>query len=118
MRNPKKKVCDLTVVATVVVGIIFCSLLPARTQNSALQEKLADIKQSSAANKQALARYTWLEQQTISLKGEMKKTQQFQVQIGLRRSTAKDRTEPTPTPQPSGAANRVPATSTISAIFE
>lgn len=79
MRNPKKKVRDLTVVATVVVGIIFCSLLPARTQNSALQEKLADIKQSSAANKQALARYTWLEQQTISLKGEMKKTQQFQV---------------------------------------
>jgi hypothetical protein len=30
------------------------------------------IQQSVAANKQRLARYTWREQQTVSLKGEVK----------------------------------------------
>jgi hypothetical protein len=43
-------------------------------QNPQLQEHIAEIKQASAA-KQALARYTWQEQQTISIKGEVKKTQ-------------------------------------------
>jgi hypothetical protein len=40
---------------------------------------VAEIKQASAANKQALARYTWQEQQAISLKGEVKKTVSYQV---------------------------------------
>jgi hypothetical protein len=71
-------------------------------QNPALQEKLADIKQSSAANKQALAHYTWLEQQTISLKGEVKKTQQFQVRIGPDGQQQKTELNPQPAPQPSG----------------
>jgi hypothetical protein len=51
-------------------------------QNPQVQEKLADIKQSSAANKQALAHYSWQEQETISLKGEVKDTKVYQVQMG------------------------------------
>ena len=54
----------------------------ATAQNPQLQEKVTQIKESMAANKQALAKYTWQEQQTISLKGEVKKQQSFQVQIG------------------------------------
>jgi hypothetical protein len=102
MRNLKEKILKLTVFAATVAGIIFGSILQARAQNPALQEKLADIKQSSAANKQALAHYTWLEQQTISLKGEVKKTQQFQVQMGVNGQQQKTELNPQAAPQPSG----------------
>jgi hypothetical protein len=67
-----------------------------------MQQRLADIKQSSAANKQALARYMWNEQQTISLKGEVKKTQQFQVRIGPDGQQQKVELNPQAAPQPSG----------------
>src|ERR1035438_6073108 len=55
---------------------------PAAAQNPQVEEKLAAIKQSIAANKQALARYTWQEQETISVKGEVKDTKMYQVQMG------------------------------------
>lgn len=51
-------------------------------QNPEMQEKVAELKQASAMNKQALAQYTWNEQVTVSLKGEVKKTEHFQVQLG------------------------------------
>src|ERR1700710_2494959 len=58
--------------------------LPAAVaQNQQMEQKVAEIKQASAANKQALARYTWQEQQMISLKGEVKKTVSYQVSVGL-----------------------------------
>jgi hypothetical protein len=47
--------------------ILFPALLlgiPAFAQNPQLQERLGEIKQAAAANKQALAQYTWQEQQT------------------------------------------------------
>src|ERR1700710_1812946 len=52
-------------------------------QTPELAQRVAEIKQASAANKEALARYTWQEQQAISLKGEVKKTTSYQVSIGL-----------------------------------
>lgn len=79
---------------------MFCSIAQTQAQNPALQEKLAAIKQASAANKQALARYTWLEQQTISLKGDVKKTQQFQVQM-VNGQQQKTELNPQPPAQPS-----------------
>jgi hypothetical protein len=51
-------------------------------QNPQLQNGLAEIRQSMAQNRQALAQYTWQDQETISIKGEVKKQKQFQVQIG------------------------------------
>jgi len=87
---------------TTVACTIFLPIPQAKAQNPAIQEKLAAIKESSAANKQALAHYTWLEQQTISLKGEVKKTQQFQVQIGPDGQQQKTELNPQPAAQPSG----------------
>jgi hypothetical protein len=55
---------------------------PAGTQNPEMQQKVQEIKQSQAANKQQLARYTWQETQTISLKGEVKKVNTFLVSTG------------------------------------
>jgi hypothetical protein len=66
MDNRPRRAFGLAVL-TAVVNMIFCFVPLAQAQNAALQQKLADIKQSSAANKQALAHYTWMEQQSISL---------------------------------------------------
>jgi hypothetical protein len=51
-------------------------------QDPNLQQKVTQVKESMAANKQALSHYTWQEQQTVSIKGEVKKQQLFQVQNG------------------------------------
>jgi hypothetical protein len=45
-------------------------------------QRLGEIKQASAANKAALAHYIWQEQQTTSIKGDVKKQQVFQVSVG------------------------------------
>jgi hypothetical protein len=51
-------------------------------QDPNLQQKVTQVKESMAANKRALSQYTWQEQQTTSIKGEVKKQQMFQVQNG------------------------------------
>jgi hypothetical protein len=70
--------------AVVLIAVMMSSLLAvsARAQNPELQQRIADLKQSMAENKQKLATYTWVEQVTISLKGEQKKQEQFQVRLG------------------------------------
>jgi hypothetical protein len=57
-------------------------VLQAQAQNPQIQERVTEIKQAAAANKQALAQYTWQEQETISVKGEVKKTKLYQVSVG------------------------------------
>jgi hypothetical protein len=54
----------------------------ATAQDPELQQKLAAVKEASAKNKQALAQYAWTEQQTISLKGEVKKQTTYEVRLG------------------------------------
>jgi hypothetical protein len=51
-------------------------------QNPEMQQKIAEVKEAAAMNKQALAQYTWVEQDTIILKGEQKKQEHFQVRLG------------------------------------
>lgn len=53
-----------------------------KSQNRELQARLAEVKESMARNKQELAHYSWTEQDIISLKGEEKKEELFQVQLG------------------------------------
>ena len=50
--------------------------------NAALQEKVAELKQSLAANQKALQQYTWMETTEISLKGEVKKTDRKECRYG------------------------------------
>src|ERR1700757_4039167 len=57
-------------------------LQPTGAQNQQMQDRVQEIKQSQAANKQQLAKYTWEETQTISLKGEVKKTSTSLVRMG------------------------------------
>jgi len=102
MHTPREHALAPMLVAALVAGTLFCSALQIRAQTPEMQQKLADIKQSSAANKQALARYAWTEQQTISLKGEVKKTQQFLVRIGPDGQQQKVELNPQAAPPPSG----------------
>jgi hypothetical protein len=55
---------------------------PVKAQSPELQERVAELKESMARNKQSLGQYTWVEQVNISLKGEMKKQEHFQVRLG------------------------------------
>ena len=61
-------------------GSLFCGA--AEGQNPELQQRVAEIKEATIKNKQALAQYTWVEQVTISLQGEQKKVEHFQVRLG------------------------------------
>ena len=63
-----------------LAGAAFIS--PASAQNPELQQHIAEIKEVTAKNKQALASYSWTETFTISLKGEQKKQEHFQVRLG------------------------------------
>jgi hypothetical protein len=102
MYNMRQRSLGHTLAAANAGAILLCSFIQIRAQSPEMQQLLADIKQSSAANKQALARYTWIEQQTVSLKGEVKKTQQFQVRIGPDGQQQKIELNPQAAPQPSG----------------
>ncbi len=53
----------------------------ALAQNQGMEQKLMAIKNAQAANKQKLAQYTWTETETISIKGEVKDTKTYQVQM-------------------------------------
>jgi hypothetical protein len=69
---------------------------------AAMQERLSQLKESQAQNKKNLATYTWQEQDTISLKGEVKKVEKFQVHTG-------PDGKPVKTPLDAGAAGAPPA---------
>lgn len=74
----------------------------ARAQGQELQERVAEMKQASVKNKQALAQYTWVEQVTISLKGEQKKQEHFQVRMGPDGKPQKTSLDPPAEPTESG----------------
>jgi hypothetical protein len=51
-------------------------------QDQTLQQKIAQIKQLVAQNRQQLARYTWQTQETVSVRGEVKRQTVFRVALG------------------------------------
>ena len=75
---------------------------PTISQNPEMQQRVQEIKQSQAANKQQLARYTWQETQTISIKGEVKKTSMYLVRIGPDGQQQKQEIDAQPAAAPSG----------------
>jgi hypothetical protein len=54
----------------------------AAAQNPELQQRVAEVKQAAAQNKQALAQYSWQQQETVAVKGEVKDTRLYQVHLG------------------------------------
>jgi len=72
-------------------------VLSANAQNPELQQRVAELKESMGKNKQALASYSWNELVTISLKGEQKKQEHFQVRLGPDLKPEKTSLDPPPT---------------------
>lgn len=76
---------SLLATASLLAGLLVLAFLAnprALSQNPQLQERVTEIKQAVALNKQALAQYTWQEQQTISIKGDVKQQKLFLVRLG------------------------------------
>src|SRR6202795_922260 len=82
-------------------GAIFHT--PAKAQGPELQERVAELKESMAKNKMSLAQYTWVEQVKISLKGELKKQENFQVRLGPDGKRKKPPLDPPATPPSEGS---------------
>ena len=64
-----------------IVSFLILSGTSADAQSSQLEEKLMALKQNQANNKQKLAQYTWQETEAISIKGDVKDTKVYQVQM-------------------------------------
>lgn len=104
MRTTSKMKKWLVALAAVVVALVPLAAQLAWAQNPELQQKLAEIKQSAAANKEALAHYTWQEQETIAVKGDVKDTKISQVHLGPDGKPQKQEAENLP--QSSGGRQR------------
>ena len=103
MRSHAFRYMSLSLAAS-AIAIATASIRPAVAQNPDVQKKIADLKESLAKNKQALAQYTWVEEDTISIKGEQRKKEQFQVSID---SDGKQRKSPINLPdQPQSSGGR------------
>ncbi len=76
--NPLRTAVLAIVSFAAVMQPPFCAI----GQKADLMQKLQEIKATSAANKVALSHYTWQETRTTSLKGQVRKTQTFQVTMG------------------------------------
>ena len=65
-----------------LAGVAVLSGSVAAAQNPQLEDKVLAIKSAQDANKAKLATYTWQETETTSIKGNVKDTKVYQVQIG------------------------------------
>jgi len=77
-----KSINVVRTIATVAIGAAtLLGGISAVAQNPQMEEKLMAIKDKMTANKQHLAQYTWTETETISIKGDVKDTKTYQVQM-------------------------------------
>jgi hypothetical protein len=102
MRNNVQRIAKVALlIPFVFLGSVGFSR-PANAQNQELQERVAEMKEAAAKNKQAMAQYTWVEQINISLKGEQKKQEHFQVRLGPDGKPQKTSLDPPAEPTESG----------------
>jgi hypothetical protein len=82
MNNKTQHTMSAALTSLLVMGACTGFVEIANAQNPELQQRVADVKAASAQNKQALMSYNWTETVTISLKGDVKKVQHYQVRLG------------------------------------
>lgn len=66
----------------IVTAVAIAVAVPLIAQNEAVQQKLAEVKQSVAENKQKLQQYQWTETTQLTLKGDAKPPSQNLCQYG------------------------------------
>src|ERR1017187_10155880 len=77
--TPGLKRMALYLAVAISAGVL--AITPAAAQSQQMEQKLMAIKDAQAANKQKLAQYTWQETETISIKGNVKDTKVYQIQM-------------------------------------
>ncbi len=82
MRNTVRHNLSSILAALLVLLAGAAFIRPIAAQNPELQQRVAEVKEAMAKNKQALMSYSWNELMTISVKGEQKKQEHFQVRLG------------------------------------
>lgn len=103
MKNTARRILSITLLT--LLGLLAGAgfFRHANAQNPELQQRVADLKEGMAKNKQALMSYSWVEVITISLKGEQKKVEHFQVRLGPDGKPQKTSLDPpAEAPAPSG----------------
>jgi hypothetical protein len=75
LRGEMMRIRNFTIAALALTAAISVA------QNPQMEEKLMAIRQNMAKNKQQLAQYTWIQTETISLKGDVKDTRTYQVSM-------------------------------------
>src|SRR5215472_16936667 len=98
MRRTSGRKQWLSVVILCLLAIATPSAHFTAAQSPEMQQKVTEVKEAAARNKQALSQYTWVEQITISLKGEQKKQEHFQVRLGPDGKPLKQSLDPPPAP--------------------
>src|SRR5258706_12879925 len=98
MKNTAPRKLSTTLLSALVILAGTVSVPSASAQNPEVQQQVSDVQQSMAKNKEALASYTWNEVVTISLKGEEKKQQHYQVRLGPDLKPQKTSLDPPPPP--------------------
>ena len=82
-RTPKSR--RPRIVASIAIAVFISSVFLTGTaglaQNQQMVDRLMTLKANQEANKQKLAQYTWTETETISIKGDVKDTKVYQVQM-------------------------------------
>src|SRR3954452_2762487 len=101
MNTRSTRISSAALLTGLTVGVLAVLTLQATAQNPAMQEKVAQIKQAMAANKAALAHYTWQEQMQVSLKGDVKSTKLYQV-VMTNGQQQKSEISASPQAEPSG----------------
>jgi hypothetical protein len=87
--------------AAIFIVLSLTAIASAQGDKAELQQKVAALKESAAANQQRLRQYQWTEVQQMTLKGEAKPEQQFMCQYGPDGKVQKMPMGPPPE-QPSG----------------
>jgi hypothetical protein len=87
------------VVAWSALALLALSTSAALADNAQLQARVGEIKRAIANNKALIAQYTWQQLETISVKGDVKDQEQYQVRIG---SDGKPQRSLESAPPPSG----------------
>jgi len=82
MKTTARRILTATLTTMLVLAAGASFFDRASAQGPELQQRVAEIKEAAARNKQALMSYSWNELVTISLKGEQKKQEHFQVRLG------------------------------------
>jgi hypothetical protein len=102
MKNAMLPVFRSTLLLPVALLFALPAIPPVQAQGPELQERVAEVKQAVAKNKQQLGQYMWDQLVIISLKGEQKKQEHFQVRLGPDGKSQKTSLDPPEQPQESG----------------